>query len=244
MKKLVAALLLLTTTLSFGQEKVLLRYNYKKGDNYKVTANIAQKMGTMMDMNITMDMSFDISTVTKEGYTSDVVFDQVLMNMEMNGQKMKYDSKTKEAEMDPFSKGVHTKMQPLLDTSILFEYDKLGNISKTEIISGKADITQFKDNMNSIIYPEEAISVGSEWNGKQKTKEGVEINYTYKVTAIKADKITFDISGTIAAMEGDVSGNGIIDRKTGNMDEMNIIMNMSVQGQSIASNIKMTCTKQ
>lgn len=193
---------------------------------------------------MTNNMSFDISKVTKESYTSNVSFNHVLMNMEMNGQKMKYDSKTKEAKMDAFAKGTHTKMQPMLDASILFEYDTLGNIINSKVISGKANVTQFKNNMNSIIFPKEAIGVGGEWSGKQKTKEGIEVEYTYKITAIKAEKITFDISGTIAAMEGTVSGKGIIDKKTGNMDKMSLLLNMSLQGQNIASTIKMTCTKQ
>lgn len=244
MKKILFALFALITTISFSQKSVLLRYKYKEGDVYKQNITLHQKIDTIMTLDMSMNMSMHIKTANKKGFSSLMSFGQVTMDMAANGQNMKYDSNTDEATMDPFAKGVHSSMKALLESTVLFDYDKIGNIKNATIQSGNPDIQQFKENMNSMTFPTEKVSVGSEWKFSKTTKEGFTLNVTYKVTSIKSGKVNVDLSGEIPNFNGVISGTGCIDVKTGNIDSMIMLMNMAVQGQKIDMKISTTIEKQ
>ncbi|CAL2081612.1 conserved exported protein of unknown function [Tenacibaculum sp. 190524A02b] len=244
MTKKLIALLLFVTTISMAQEKALLRLNYEKGDAFVVKMKMNQVVEGAMEMNIGMNMEMDIKDVQDGVYSSEMSFKNTSIDMIMAGQTMSYNSDMKEEEMDPFAKGAHGQMKTLLETVAMFKYNEFGEITETKIISGSGDVSKFKENNNSIVYPKEAVTVGMEWKDSKTTSEGVNTNFVYKVTSIKKDKVLLDVTGTVGGIaKGDIKGTATIDRATGTIDIMDILMNMDIMEKKMKSNIKITTEK-
>jgi len=244
MTKKLIALLLFVTTISMAQEKALLRLNYEKGDAFVVKMRMNQVIGGAMEMNIGMDMSMDIKDVQNDLYLSEMSFTKMSMDMIAEGKTMNYTSDMKEEEMTPFAKGAHSQMKTLLETIVSFKYNKFGEVKETKIVSGTGDTSSFTENSNSIVYPKDPVKVGTEWKDTKKTSKGVDINYLYKVKEITSNKVLLDVTGTEGGnAKGDLKGTASIDRATGNIDKMDVVMDMDVMGQKMKSNIKMTTEK-
>ena len=243
MKKALLALLLCVSTLAFSQDKVLLRLNYEKGDKYEVKTVMSQDMGEVMTMDMTMSMNLNVTNVEDNNIVTEATFSHVSMDMESMGQKMKYDSNTKESEMDPFAQGAHSEMKKLLESVLVVENDKLGNITNTELKSGMADISAFKDNMGGMVYPEEAVEVGSKWT-VTKEQKGMSIESTYEVTSITDDTVELKVTGKVAgAAGGSIDGKSSIEIKTGNVIKSEVNMAFSIEGQTVKSNVVITSVK-
>ncbi len=242
MKKILGFLFLTITAISFSQEKVLLRLNYENGDVYQVDASIKQDMGEFLKMDIIMKMDMEVTEAKENSYLTETSFKNIKMDMNTMGKKMQYDSDTKESEMDDFSRGVHSEMKKLLTTLVSFEFDKRGNVVETKVISGESQAKDFEQSMGAMVLPEEAVTIGSTWSFKKTSKEGIEMNYIYEVTAINPDNVEVKISGTVTGEEA-ISGTGLIDRKSGNMSKMDVDMIIKIQGQKVNSKVFLTTTK-
>ena len=244
MKKVLLALLLCVGTLAFAQEKVLLRLNYEEGDKYEVKTVMNQDMGELMDMGISMTMNLNVTDTKDNSIVTEATFSKVKMTMDYMGQSMVYDSTMDESEMDEFAKGAHSEMKKLMETVMIIENDKLGNIKDTEIKTGIADVDSFKDNMSGMVYPEEAVGVGSKWTASKEQK-GMNINSTYEVTSITDDTVEIKVTGTIAgASEGTLNGKSSIEIKTGNVIKSEVNMAFSIEGQEVKSDVIITSIKQ
>ncbi|WP_299104844.1 DUF6263 family protein [uncultured Tenacibaculum sp.] len=203
-----------------------------------------QNMIGMMDLDINMDMSMKVTGFENDYYSTEMKFTHATIDMMAQGKTIKYDSNVKEEDMNPFAKGAHVKMKPLLESVMGFTYDKLGEVKETKVISGTASADAFKENSNGIMYPKEAVEVGTAWKESKTTGEGVKMNYEYKITAIDNDKVTIGISGTISEVgAGTLTGTAYIERKTGNVSNLTIDMNMDIMGQKMKQVLTMTTTK-
>jgi len=243
MKKVLLALLLCVSILGFSQDKVLLRLNYEKGDNYEIKTVMNQDMGELMDMGISMTMNLSVTNVEDDNIVTEATFSKIKMTMDYMGQSMVYDSTMDESEMDEFAKGAHSEMKKLMETVMIIENDKLGNIKDTEIKTGLADVSSFKDNMSGMVYPEEAVEVGSKWSASKEQK-GMSIESTYEVTSITEDTVEIKVTGTIAgASEGTLNGKSSIEIKTGNVIKSEVNMTFSIEGQEVKSDVVITSVK-
>ncbi|WP_138433435.1 DUF6263 family protein [Winogradskyella algicola] len=243
MKKVLVVLLLCVGTLAFSQETALLRLNYEKGDTYEVKTVMKQSMGEFMKMDMTMSMDLNVTDAKDNAIISEATFSHVKMDMESMGQKMDYDSNTEESELSPFGKGMHVEMKKLLETVVTIENDKLGNVTKTDIKSGIADISSFKDNMSGMIFPEEAVEVGYKWN-ETKEQEGMNIETTYEVASITDDTVELKVTGNVSgAAKGTLEGSSSVDRATGNVIKSEVNMSVTAEGQAIETSVVMTSTK-
>ncbi|WP_461599994.1 hypothetical protein, partial [Winogradskyella sp.] len=114
---------------------------------------MTQDMGDLMKMEIGMDMTIEVKELKNDHTISEAKYSHARMAMDYLGQSMEYDSNMEESEMDDFAKGAHTEMKNLLESVMIIENDNLGNVIKTEIKSGNADISAFKDNLSGMVYP-------------------------------------------------------------------------------------------
>ncbi len=242
MKKIVTALLLLSTVVSFGQEKVLLRLNVKKGDKYQTHMVMKQDMGVMvMDMEMIMDML--VEEAKSKDYNVKNQFTYFSTKMEQGGQKLNYNSKMKEEELNAEQKKFANTMKPLLETIIFLNMDKLGNSKLIKLVPEVAGVTKLKDQMSTVIYPEEAVEVGSTWENTQKTN-GAEMVLTYKVTKITKDFVFADISGKIDLIPGaKINGSVQIDRNSGMASAVKMDIDANMMGMSMKTNSEVTIKK-
>lgn len=243
MKKIILALLLGVTMVSVGQEKVLLRLNYEKGDAYEMNMKMTQDMGATMSMSSNMTMLQNVKSVSGDEYEIDSKITKIVMNMSQGGMQMSYDSSKKEEELDETGKMMKTQMGPMLQAVITTKSNSLGKVIETKVVPnvpGASDLTQ---QSNSVVYPEKAVILGDTWS-MTKDSKGMKFNFIYKVKAITLKNVSLDISGTVEGLAtGNITGFMNVDKKSGLPLTSKINMAMKIQGQDLKTNINMTMVK-
>lgn len=229
MKKLAVIALLLVSAISFGQEKVKLRLNLNKGDKYQTHMKMNQDMGVMvMDMEMKMDML--VQAKKSINYEVKNNFTYLSTLMEQGAMKINYNSNMKEEELTPEAKQFADKMKPMLETSIYLNMDRLGKSELIKLVPDVPGVTQLKDQMSSVTYPEDPVGVGSTWVNVQKSN-GADMELTYKVTKIEKDFVFADVTGKSSVLAGaKITGKLKIDRKSGLPSTMTMNIDVSMMG--------------
>ena len=142
----------------------------------------------------------------------------------------------KEAELTPMSKQFATRMNPMLKTTFYVNLNKLGKSELIKLEPNDVGALKLKDQMSTVTYPEEAISVGSTWVNTQKNNN-VEMKLTYTVTEINKTTIKASISGAISSLpDAKIWGTLLINRKSGVATDTNLNMEFETMGQKMKSN--------
>jgi hypothetical protein len=242
MKKLLVLFLVVSSTISFGQETVLLRLNYTKGDVYIAKMTMSQEMGTVMSMGMNIDMNLKVVDVTGDTNITEMTFTKMTMDMLQGGNVMSFDSTKSDEELDDTGKMMKDQMSPMLEAVLTAKGNDLGEVIEVTAEPNVPGMTDFA-NQSNVIYPKEALKVGSTW-AFQKNEKGMVLDFVYKVTSILKDKVGLEITGKSSGMAtGDITGTMDIDRKSGVPLNSNIDMALSVQGQEMNSKVSMTMIK-
>lgn len=226
-----------------SQDQVLLRLNYEKGATYGVSMKVSQEMGTVMSMGMTINMDIKILDKTKDTYDSEMRFTKISMDMLQGGQAISYDSSKSDEELDETGKMMKTQMGPMLKAVIYLKGNSLGEVLETKVeptIAGMEDLAKQSSN---VIYPKEALKVGSSWT-TTKDEKGMKMNFIYTVKSISNKTIVLDLTGDITGMAtGKIFGNMNIESSSGIPYESFINMDMDVSGQKMLSKITMNMGK-
>jgi len=242
MKKLLVLFLVVSASISFGQETVLLRLNYTKGDIYSAKMTMSQEMGTVMSMGMNIDMNMKVVDVTGDTNITEMTFTKMTMDMLQGGNVMSFDSTKSDEELDDTGKMMKDQMSPMLEAVLTAKGNDLGEVIEVTAEPNVPGMTDFA-NQSNVIYPKEALKVGSTW-AFQKNEKGMVLDFVYKVTSILKDKVGLEITGKSSGMAtGDITGTMNIDRKSGVPLNSNIDMALSVQGQEMNSKVSMTMIK-
>jgi hypothetical protein len=242
MKKLLVLFLVVSSTISFGQETVLLRLNYTKGDVYTAKMTMSQEMGTLMSMGMNIDMNMKVVDVTGDTNITEMTFTKMTMDMLQGGNVMSFDSTKSDEELDDAGKMMKGQMSPMLEAVLTAKGNDLGEVLEVKAEPNVPGMTDFA-NQSNVVYPKEALKVGSTW-AFQKNEKGMVLDFVYKVTSILKDKVGLEITGKSSGMAtGDITGTMDIDRKSGVPLNSNIDMALSLQGQEMNSKVSMTMTK-
>ena len=242
MKKLLVLFLVVSSTISFGQETVLLRLNYTKGDVYIAKMTMSQEMGTVMSMGMNIDMNLKVVDVTGDTNITEMTFTKMTMDMLQGGNVMSFDSTKSDEELDDTGKMMKDQMSPMLEAVLTAKGNDLGEVIEVTAAPNVPGMNDFA-NQSNVIYPKEALKVGSTW-AFQKNEKGMVLDFVYKVTSILKDKVGLEITGKSSGMAtGDITGTMDIDRKSGVPLNSNIDMALSVQGQEMNSKVSMTMIK-
>ena len=242
MKKLLVLFLVVSASISFGQETVLLRLNYTKGDIYSAKMTMSQEMGTVMSMGMNIDMNMKVVDVTGDTNITEMTFTKMTMDMLQGGNVMSFDSTKSDEELDDTGKMMKDQMSPMLEAVLTAKGNDLGEVIEVTAEPNVPGMTDFA-NQSNVIYPKEALKVGSTW-AFQKNEKGMVLDFVYKVTSILKDKVGLEITGKSSGMAtGDITGTMDIDRKSGVPLNSNIDMALSVQGQEMNSKVSMTMIK-
>ncbi|RKF03536.1 hypothetical protein C8N26_1925 [Tenacibaculum lutimaris] len=238
MTKKIIVLLLFISTITFAQEKVLLRLNYEKGDSYIMSMKMAQIMGTgEMTNNMEIQMKYDITNVSNDTYESTAKYTKMAMDTKQGALQMSYDSTKKDEELDEAGKVIRTQMKPMMDAVITMKGDKRGIILESKAEPNFQGAEKITEQSNSVVYPENAVAVGDTWT-MTKNQDGMNMDFTYKVKSISSKNVLIDVSGKITGIaDGDITGSIDIDKKSGILTESKIDMTMKIQGQDLTTNM-------
>ncbi|TXD54443.1 MULTISPECIES: DUF6263 family protein [unclassified Polaribacter] len=243
MKKLFILFLLISANISMAQDAVLLRLNYEEGATYNVAMKMSQEMGAMMSMGMTIDMNIKVTDVQEQTYDSEMKFTNMTMDMLQAGNAISYDSSKSDEELDEGGKMMKTQMGPMLEAVIFAKGNNLGEITEARVepsVMGMEDIAKQSSN---IVYPTEAIKVGSSWTSVKEEK-GMKLNYIYTVKSISEDTVILDLSGDVTGIaSGKITGSMDIERASGIPVNSLIDMDLVVSGQEMKSKVTMVMSK-
>ena len=243
MKKILT-LMLLTVALVSNAQSTLLRLNYTKGDTYLVKMDMVQNMaaaGVFMNMNI--EMSMDIKDKKADTFDVEMKIKKMTMDMKQGAMNMSYDSTKKEADLDEMGKQMKAQMDPMLSITIFSTVNKLGKVLATKVEPDIPSAGQFKNQSSGIVFPEKAVKVGDTWD-IDKTEKGMVMKFTYKVKSISNDTVVLDVTGNVSSnAKGTISGEVIVDKKSGVPTKSTINMDLEVQGQQMKTSIVMSSEK-
>ncbi|QOD61898.1 hypothetical protein H9I45_05510 [Polaribacter haliotis] len=243
MKKLLILFVLVATFNVAAQETVLLRLNYAKGDTYKTNMKVTQNVGVAMSSTIMMTMNQEIVSVTEDLFTSNMKISNMSMDMMQGGQIMSYDSSKKVEDLDEMGKMIATQMGPFLSANFISKGNNLGEVLETTVEPNVPGAEQMLKQSGSVVYPKEAVKVGSVWTTK-KSENGMELEFNYKVSAITTTTVKIDVSGTVGGIaKGTISGSMDVDKKSGVPVDSKVEMKMAAQGQDIVSGVESKITK-
>jgi len=244
MKRILIALLVITSIAVSAQESVLLRLNYTKGDSYLMTVESKQGMGAQGGLNMKMNMGVIVSEVSGDNVKTESKILSVAIDMMQGGMAMSYDSNKKDEELDQMGQMLKSQFDPMMNSIIYNSYDKLGNITETKVEPSVPGMNQLTEGSGSVIYPNEKISVGSSWSSN-KDNQGMKTTTTYTVSQIKDGVVYLDITGNVsgAAASGSVKGSSEIEVSTGLAKKTSIEVAISNQGMDITINSNITMTK-
>jgi len=243
MKKLITLFLLVSVNISLAQESVLLRLNYEKGATYNVSMKMNQEMGTMMSMGMIIDMDIKVTDVQEETYESEMKFTKMTMDMLQAGNVMSYDSTKSDEELDAGGKMMKAQMSPMLNALIYTKGNNLGEILEATVEPSVMGMEDIAKQSSSVVYPKEAIKVGSTWTNTKDDK-GMKLEYVYTVKSISKDTVVLEVSGKVSGIgEGMITGNMDIDRSSGIPKNSTIDMALSVSGQEMSTKVTMEMEK-
>ena len=245
MKRILIALLVITSLAVSAQESVLLRLNYTKGDSYLMTVETKQGLGAQGGVNMKMNMGVIVSEVSGDNVKTESKILSVAVDMMQGGMAMSYDSNKKDEELDQMGQMLKSQFDPMMNSIIYNSYDKLGNITETKVEPSVPGMNQLTEGSGSVIYPNEKISVGSSWSSN-KDNQGTKTTTTYTVSQIKDGIVYLDITGNVSGAEGvdgAVKGSSEIEVSTGLAKKTSIEVAISNQGMDITINSNITMTK-
>ena len=202
MKKVLIALLVITTLSATAQESVLLRLNYTKGDSFLVTTESNQSMGAQGGMNMKMTMGMIVADVVEENIKTESQITSIVMDMMQGGMTMSYDSNKSDEELDQMGQMLKSQFAPMMEAIIYNTLDYQGNMIDTKLdpaIPGMEQITN--RSMNAINYPKEKVSVGSSWSSEDEN-QGMKMTTKYTVSSIADGLVTLDVSGDMSGAAG------------------------------------------
>ena len=244
MKKILIALLVITTLSATAQESVLLRLNYTKGDSFLVTTESNQSMGAQGGMNMKMNMGMIVADVEEEIIKTESQITSIVMDMMQGGMTMSYDSNKNDEELDQMGQMLKSQFAPMMEAVIYNTLDLQGNMIDTKLdpaIPGMEQITN--RSMNTINYPKEKISVGSSWTSENEN-QGMKMTTKYTVSSIADGLVTLDVSGDMSgAGTGTIKGKSTVEISSGISNNSEIEITIATQGMNITGTTKTTLSK-
>lgn len=244
MKKVLIALLVITTLSATAQESVLLRLNYTKGDSYLVTTESNTSMGAQGGMNMKMTMGMIVADVEEEIIKTESQITSIVMDMMQGGMTMNYDSNKSDEELDQMGQMLKSQFAPMMEAVIYNTLDLQGNMIDTKLdpaIPGMEQITN--RSMNTINYPKEKISVGSSWTSENEN-QGMKMTTKYTVSSIADGLVTLDVSGDMSgAGTGTIKGKSTVEISSGISNNSEIEITIATQGMNITATTKITVSK-
>ncbi|MGB1168733.1 MAG: DUF6263 family protein [Flavobacteriaceae bacterium] len=244
MKKVLIALLVITSITTTAQESVLLRLNYTKGDSFLVTTESNQNMGSQGGMNMKMTMGMIVDDVVEDNIKTESQITSIVMDMMQGGMTMSYDSNKNDEELDQMGQMLKSQFAPMMESVIYNTLDSQGNVIDTKLDPAIPGMEQMTNRaMNTINYPKEKVSVGSSWTSENEN-QGMKMTTKYTVSSIADGFVTLDLSGDMSGVgTGTIKGKSTVEISSGMSINSEIEITIATQGMNITGTTKTTVSK-
>ena len=235
---MVTAILMLPLfiTTIFAQKKVSLSYQLELGQKFDIVTEIDQDIvfeangqPMIFDQKMIFKTSSFIEKVEKDSITIKITIDAIRMEQSIFGMEILYDSEDESTMENPMAAEVGKVMSKVIGANIAAIIDEKGNVKKYDL-SNLGDNSQMANNLTTgnsyTVFPEGKVSVDDSWEADITPLKNSDMKSHTKYTLKKITKktVTIEILSTITAnnidgedlkMEGEITGEIIVDRKTG-----------------------------
>jgi len=232
-------------SLCLTAQSAQLEYNLKKGDKYLIDMQMKQNMAPIMTMDIGISMTMKTTAVKSDGYDTEYQISRMKMDMEAQGESIKFDSNKADSELTQEEKKMKAEIAPTLEMIVYQTIEKSGKITSVKMVPEVkgAGAMMGQNQFTSMVYPTEPVKVGSTWDHDQNMN-GMNIKLTYKITQITGNRVYVDITGNmVGAADAKVKGKMIIDRVSGMFSSMDMNISMDMMGANMGMSITATSKK-
>ena len=245
-KLLMIAFLVISNVICLGQESVVLKYNYKKGDKYVMEMSLKQNMGIAGGMSLSMKANVNVVESSKETFKLANKIKKISADVAQGGKTVHYDSDMKDSELDAEGKKMKTQFASALKATSYTTFDNRGKILSVKVEPSVAGVNQAANQnlMTYSVFPKEAVKVGSTWTNEQDI-QGMKLKIIYTVTKITSKSVETLLSGNVNVMgiAGKITGDASFNRKTGNTDAMTMNTSINMQGMTMSMGTSATIKK-
>ena len=252
-KNLVIAAIIILPALanqSFAQKKVMLKYKLEQGKVFKYKTDIDQDItfdanGQEMSLNqiVGIKTTSTIENSDNEGFKLVSSIDAMRMEQSIFGMDIVYDSEDPETQKDEMAQKIGEALTEIIGAQFSVTYDAKGNILESDLsaLSKNEDISNnLNTNNNLTIFPDNKVAVGDSWEREVTPLNNSDMKTTskYTVNKITRKQVVLDVvstisstelNGTSAEMTGTITGQAVINRKTGWTMSSEMDMEMTMQ---------------
>jgi len=233
-----------------AQKSIELKYNLKVNDSFSVVSEIEQTIQfetngqkIALDQDMAFYMTSHIDSVKNDLITQRTTFNRIVMNQQIFGMEMNYDSDDSTTFNSPMGTEFADQMNKLINASVVSVINDCGQIKDMDVSAlGNAGETPSSVTTanNYAVYPDHKVKVGDSWESELETTEDAEMDIKMVYTLKKAShkEAILDLKGDLSAnltnpdapgnLSGTITGTMTVDSKTGMVKVSSIQMDMTM----------------
>jgi len=236
---------------AMAQKSIELKYKLLPGDQFSNKSNIEQTiqfeaMGqkATLDQDMVFYMTSFIDSVKDGMITQRTVFDHIVMDQQIFGMQIKYDSQDTSTFDSPMGAEFATQMNKMIGAAVISVMNERGQVDRMDVLA-LGDAGDMSGNLNSgnnyAVYPDHKVKVGDNWTEQITPQESsnITVNMIYTLTRSTRQQAMLTLNGTLSEnltnpeangkVDGTMKGEMTIDRKTGMVSLSKIQMDMTMQ---------------
>ncbi len=233
-----------------AQKSIELKYNLKVGDQFTTVSEIEQTIQfeangqkITLDQDMAFYMTSDIDSVKDNLITQRSTFNRIVMNQQIFGMEIKYDSDDTSTYNSPMGTEFADQMNKLIDASVISVMNERGQVKEMDMsaLGTAAEMpSTVTTGNNYAVYPDHKVKVGESWESELETQESTKMAVKMVYTLKKATRkeALLELKGDLSAnmdnpdasgnLSGTITGTMTVDRKTGMVKESSIQMDMTM----------------
>ena len=241
MRNILASILLLALTLTATAQQYDLKLNLKQGQRYTQAMVMDLQMTESIsgqDINVTTKMQFEfkqqVKSITKTGdFVMESEYSRVVMNLDAMGQKLNYDSQSKDSSDSGMMKAYATSFDKIMGKKFQVTMSPKGKVvgvsglkeilaamkkgnndpAAEKLLEGTLDEKKITSNFESSyhIFPDKPVKIGESWSQQSSVESmfpmDIKTGYTLKEVSNGVAKIA--ASGDFSMKKDDYEANGL-----------------------------------
>ena len=228
-------------------DPVKLQFNLNEGDKYMLTFSMDMD-SKMQKIYMKADVLFNCLSRKDDEMEVDVVYDKMIMDMEMMGRSISFDSENPNGKNEQ-DRMMYEVLAPMINTSLIHTFNTRGqvlNFPDYDAIFEDSPLMQqqmkeMESQMGQMVveFPKEDKYVGDSWNANiKRNSQGVKLTFNVEYTLKKVDDefIYISLDGKLnsdAKMKGSLNGLMTLYKESCFIKESTATLKMEAGGMSI-----------
>ena len=239
------------TNTAIAQKSIMLKYNLKAGQQFSNESSIEQTIQfEAMGQKATLDQDMDfymtnaVDSVENGNITQSSTIDRVVMDQQIFGMSLKYDSEDSTTFNSPMGPEFADQMNKIIGTKVVSTINERGQLQRMDA-SAFGAAGEMSNSLNTgnnyATYPDYKVKVGDSWEESLTPMEtsNMAVQVTYTLAKVSRKQAVISLEGVLSANElnpevdgelnGTMKGEMTVNRKTGMVIESSIQLDMTME---------------